>query len=54
MKKYSPEELLKLGIIDEVGFNTLKSKETTKRESKLSLNLFFNILAGILFGLGII
>lgn len=54
MKKYSPDELLKLGIIDEEKYELLKDKNFNKKESKLSLNLFFNILAGLLFGLGII
>lgn len=54
MKKYSPDELLKLGIIDEEKYELLKDKNFNKKESRLSLNLFFNILAGLLFGLGII
>lgn len=54
MKKYSPEELLKLGIIDNEKYDLLVEKNVPKKESKLSINIFFNILAGILLALGII
>ena len=54
MKKYNADELLKNNLIDDETYERIVNFEKNKTSEKMTINLFFNILAGILLALGII
>lgn len=54
MKKYNADELLKNNLIDDETYERIINFEKNKSSEKMTINLFFNILAGILLALGII